>query len=361
MRASFASLTVAMAAANFMFSSPAAARPTSIRALAALEVRLATIAYRIAVANPQVCQRREILTGLVLHDLSRYDRAIRPAVSRAFSVAGGFGVLGIVPGSVAAKAGLRVDDEIIKVGDVSVEDYAAATEPKSYRRMDQFDALLQAAAERGRTEVVVRRNGHLIRVPLQAQFGCGGKLALTSSSTRNAWSDGKHIVVTTGMAGLSRSDDEMAFVVAHEMAHNVLGHSGKGKGPRGIFGFSPAKRGEIEADSYAVHLMGNAGYKPAAGILFLQNASRRLWWNISLDHPGFGRRIKTVLAAMEAANRSAAQTTSVAPAVTTPAATRLDITQTLGPNRSFAAISASRVPLGVPIVDGLTRPKSCTP
>ena len=356
MRASFASLIVAMAAATFIFSSPAAARPTSIRALAAQEVRLATIAYRIAVANAQVCQRREILTGLVLHDLTRYDRAVRPAVSRAFSVTGGFGVLGIVPGSVAAKAGLRVDDEIIQVGSVTVDDYAAATRPKSYHRMDQFHALLQAAADRGWTEVVVRRDGRLLRVPLQAQFGCGGKLALTSSSTRNAWSDGQHIVVTTGLIGLSRSDDELAFVIAHEMAHNVLGHSGEGKERRGIFGVSSAKRGEIEADSYAVHLMGNAGYMPAGGISFLQNASRRLWWNISLDHPSFGRRIKVVLAAMEAANRSAAQRASATPPIVSPAAAR-DASQTLGPSRSFADLSASRVPLALPVMV----PKGCSP
>lgn len=357
MRASFASLIVAMAAATFIFSSPAAARPTSIRALAAQEVRLATIAYRIAIANPQACQRREILTGLVLHDLTRYDRAIRPAISQAFSVTDGFGVLGIVPGSVAATAGLRVDDEIIRIGGLTVADYSAVSGPKSYHRMDQFNALVQAAAERGWTELVVRRDGRLLRVPLQGQYGCGGKLALTSSSTHNAWSDGKHVVLTTAMIGLSRSDDEIAFVIAHEMAHNVLGHSDHGRGRRGIFGFSRAKRGEIEADSYAVHLMRNAGYKPAGGISFLQNASRRLWWNISLDHPSFGRRIKIVLAAMEAANRRATQLYSAVPPVAAPAATKLDATQTAGPSRSFADLSASRVPLTLPVMP----PKSCSP
>jgi predicted Zn-dependent protease len=105
------------------------------------------------------------------------------------------------------------------------------------------------------------------------------------------------VIVTTGIARFSRSPDEIAFVIAHEMAHNILGHSTKSHN-FGIFGSSEAVRDEIEADSYAVRLMAKAGYEPAGGISFLQHAQRRLWWNVSLDHPSFGRRIENVAAAM---------------------------------------------------------------
>jgi len=297
--------TAALAAAAFLFASPVGARPMSVRALAAQEVRLATIAYRIAAANPHACSTPETLTGLVLHDLLRYDASIRPAVSSAFSLNGGFGVLQIVPNSVAAEAGLQVDDEILAVGQYSVEDQQALKRPKSYQRMEWFQAVVRSALKYGKTELRVRRAGTIMNISLRAQYGCGGLLTLSNSPTMNAWADGRHVVVTTGMNSLSRSEDEIAFVIAHEMAHNMLGHSERSAGPQGIFGIGRIRRGEVEADRHAVHLMANAGYEPGGGISFLRNARQRLWWNISLDHPGFGQRLAAVAAAMEARRASA--------------------------------------------------------
>jgi predicted Zn-dependent protease len=165
--------------------------------------------------------------------------------------------------------------------------------------MDHFDRALQAALRSGGAKLLVRRAGNLLSIYLQKQAGCGGKLWMTNSSKLDAYSDGKNFVVTTGIGRLARSTDEIAFVIAHEMAHNILGHSRKSS-KHGIFGLFHARRDEIEADRYAVRLMANAGYRPVGGITFLQAARRRLWWNVSLDHPGFGRRIRVVSAAMKA-------------------------------------------------------------
>jgi hypothetical protein len=294
-------LTAALtAAASVFLSSAATARPKSIRHLAAQEVELATIAHRIATANAHVCDQPEDLSGLVLHDLTQYDRAVRPAVSQAFAINSGVGVLDIVPGSAAANAGLRVDDEILAVGPFNVQHSAARRKPKSNDKMAEFHAALQAALASGPTELVVRRRGNLVKLPMSGQPGCGGRLLLTSSSTLNAYSDGDHVFITTAMSRFSRGADEIAFVIAHEMAHNILGHSSE-SGKRGIFGFLAVRKQEIEADSYAVQLLANAGYRPEGAISFLRSARRKLWWNFSLDHPGFGKRIQIVTAAARAA------------------------------------------------------------
>ena len=132
---------------------------------------------------------------------------------------------------------------------------------------------------------------------------CAGKISLVNSGRRNAWSDGQCVVVTTGMIRLARSDDELAFVIAHEMAHNILGHS-QVRLP-GIFGIKfGGKKQELAADSLAVRLMTDGGYDAGGGINFLRGARRRLWWNMSLDHPSFGRRIANVTHTMKAEARS---------------------------------------------------------
>lgn len=294
-----------LVAAQLLLQAPASAAPVSVRTLAAQEAEVATIAHRMAIANPGACGRPEMMTGLILHDLTQYEPAQRHAVSGAFSLNSGFGVLQLVPGSAATRAGLQIDDEIISVGNARVEDpVSVARSKKSFRRMEGMSARLQSRLPYGRVPLLVRRKGLLHRVDLQGERGCGGHLSLSQSSTLNAWADGKHIVVSTAMTKFARSNDEIAFVIAHEMAHNILGHMHGQNVSQGIFGTgnSRSKSIEIEADSYAVGLMSKAGYRPQAGVTFLQHSQRRLWWAFSLSHPSFGRRIQSVLAAISSLN-----------------------------------------------------------
>lgn len=328
--------TAALVGAAFLGSAPAAATGLSVRGLAAHDLRLATAAYRIGAANARACAQPEMMTGMVLHDLTQYRPAARPAVSQAFQLKSGFGILGVVPGSVAHAAGLHVDDEIIAVGNSSVEDPLAITRNgQSYQRVERASLLLQGALARGTTSLTVRRRGRLIRAELRGQPGCGGRAALTESSSLNAWSDGRRVVLSTAMTSLAASDDELAFVVAHEMAHNILGHFSGGKGSRSLLGglglgFSRIRRGEIEADAYAVRLMSEAGYGGQGATLVLEKMRRRMWWAASLDHPGFGRRIRIVTTAMASirANRTVGTIAADYAMIKTPSA--------VGPTRVIA-------------------------
>jgi S1-C subfamily serine protease len=298
------SASAAAAIAALLMSCPAAAAPVSLRSFAAQQMHLQTIAYRIGTASSAMCANPDMLTGMVLHDLSQYDPEVRPAVARAFSLGAGVGVIQIVPGSAAERAGLRIDDEIVAVDGRSIADPSVYSQArKSYARMERITALLEAALRNGATQLLVRRGGTLMRVTLQADRGCGGELSLIDSGDTNAWSDGQQVAVTTAMAQLANDDDEIAFVIAHEMAHNILGHSRTSSD--GIFGFSfglsRSRQSELAADQLAVRLMSGGGYNPEGGIDFLEIARRRFWWaSFSLDHPGFGRRIQVVSAAIAA-------------------------------------------------------------
>lgn len=296
-------LLVLAGAIGSMAASQASAAGVSIRQLGEQQLRLATIGYRIAAANAESCARPEMMSGIIAHDLTQYPLASRPLVTQAFSIHAGFGVLEIVPGSVADRAGLKIDDEILAVGDASVEDQPAVDGSRqSYTREDQFAGILSAALAKGPASLLVRRAGQLLRLTLQGQAGCGGNVVLSTSSNLNAWSDGTRVMVTTAMMEQAANDDELAFVIAHEMAHNILGHAqNDSMGLFGLLGFGSGriKRMEVDADSYAVPLMNAAGYSPFGGIAFLEAASRRMWWSdLSLDHPSFGRRIKIVTAAI---------------------------------------------------------------
>jgi hypothetical protein len=293
-----------------LFGTMAHAGGYSIRELGAEQLRLKTIGYRLSAMNSTACAKPRMLSGLVVHDLTQYQLRLRSAVSDAFSLHDGFGVLAVVPDSVAAKAGFAVDDEIVALNGKSVQDsQATKTASQSYRRMDHFSLLLENSLESGSVDLLVQRHGQLLHVRLRGQPACGGETFLINSSDLNAWSDGEHVYVSSAMVRLAPKDDELAFVVAHELAHNILGHSSGGDthGLLGLFGFGAAKvrREEAMADSVAVPLMNFGGYSPTGAAEILETMRRILWWDISLDHPGFGERIRTVASAIARLNSHA--------------------------------------------------------
>lgn len=49
-------------------------------------------------------------------------------------------------------------------------------------------------------------------------------LNIIESSSENAYNDGQRIVIYTGLIENTRSEDEIALVLAHEIAHGMLGH-----------------------------------------------------------------------------------------------------------------------------------------
>ena len=89
---------ILLATTSLAFAVPAAAAGPSVRTLAAKEAHLAGMAYRMATANAGLCSRPQMMTGLIVHDLTQYQPARRAEVARAFSLRGGFGVLQLIRG-----------------------------------------------------------------------------------------------------------------------------------------------------------------------------------------------------------------------------------------------------------------------
>src|SRR3546814_7868561 len=99
---------------------PAGAQPlpdapgqeAALAGLRAADLRLATIAHRLMVANVALCDRRAGATGLVLHALDSYDSGIRDAARRTFGFETPVAVEAVVPQSAAARAGVRADESV---------------------------------------------------------------------------------------------------------------------------------------------------------------------------------------------------------------------------------------------------------
>lgn len=305
-RSKRAGLALALITATLLTPASANAAAVPAHPMGAQDLRLATVGYRLSRAHPHLCGAGEMLTGLVLHDLSQYKPKDRQLVSETFSLKEGIGILGVVANSPGARAGLRQGDEILSIGTTDLRDPRAAfhTKQPSFHRMEGTLALLEMSLRSGVTPIQVKRGTTIFTISLHGEKGCGGRFNVSQSASRNAWSDGSYVEVTSAIMDFTENDDELALVVAHEMSHNILQHSLKlASGPNGLFGAigfgtRKVKSAEIEADSYAVGIMVRAGFDVEKAVPLLQRAARSRWWDVAIDHPGIQRRIGTIRSAL---------------------------------------------------------------
>lgn len=278
--------------------------PAMVRAtesdVSADDARLEAIGYRLATANADRCETPSMLTGLMLQDIGGFAPKERPAATRAYGLTFGFGVLHTVPGSPAEQAGILTGDEIVALNGGELEHFAedAIRRNASYERTETFLNRLEAALQNSPATLTLRRGSLRITVPLVGKPGCGGRFVVVPDKSLNAWTDGTYVAVTGRMMRFAADDQELAFVVAHEMAHNILEHDKQPHAPRFLaelgFGAGSIKQAEIEADAYAIKLLARAGFDLAAPERFLRRSSGARWMDLPITHPGTNRRVEIV-------------------------------------------------------------------
>lgn len=275
----------------------------SLEALAAKDLRVATVAYRLQTAATSLCPHRVGLPGLIVQDASQYREDLRPAMGELFNLTDLPAVTGVVPGGPSAAAGLRAGDQLVAMNGVSL----AAIPAQRTRRANgsRFTAIanrLDDAFAHGPVTLTLRRDGVTMVRRIAGTPGCASLVQLDLAATRNAGADGQTVTISQGLLDFIDDDDELAVVIGHELAHDILGHReylGRTGTGDGLFaGLGPngerLRETEREADYYGLYLDAWAGYDVDAAVPFWQRMARAGWLQTLIGdgtHPGFAERI----------------------------------------------------------------------
>lgn len=272
------------------------------------DLRVATVAYRLAIANKKLC--RDTLTpqpGLILHSLEQYGPADRAEAARSFGLGPHITVMAVVEGSPAAMAGLVADDQLVSVNGRDLSVGAAPLQAPTRASVDRAEHIIVEELKKG--PIVLRvsnaRNDRDVR--FRADVGCPTNVELVPGDDVNAWADGDRVVVSTGMLKRSRTDDDLALVIAHELAHNLLHHRQRLGSARSLFLASEAvaammRETEEEADRLAVMLVAAAGYDLGGAESFLSGLMGLTPSALlASTHPTLDRRLALLRAEIAAA------------------------------------------------------------
>lgn len=232
-------------AAALLLAWPAASRaetpavPPALTTLA--QTRVDAIARRLLLASADLCAEQRSDFGLVT----------TPPSANSW----GAPIARVWPASPADRFGLRAGDRVQAVNGVPWSADAGERQ--------RFAEALAAADTAPRVTLAFERDGRREVVTLPGEPRCHAEVRVSVQPFVNATAAGRTIVLGGGLVRLLADDAELAYAVAHEAAHIVLGHTAPAW--RSAAG-DPAQRRalEREADAMAVRLMSAAGYAAAA-------------------------------------------------------------------------------------------------
>lgn len=271
---SFGHLLAALCIYAMQVTPAAAAQTTDDWAhLERQDLRLAAIAERIQRANASLCRARMPLTGMIIHSVDQYG----DGVANDRFANGRVAIASVLPQSPADHAGVQRDDGILAIGSEQMAELSPRGEGNL--REAAFDVLAEQPAE-GPVALRIRRGNNAHDVSLQPEAGCRSLVEILVGDGPRARSDGRVIQIQYDFAA-GLGDEQLAIVVAHELAHAVLEHrrrkieAGINNGLFAEIGRNQRanREAEIEADRLSVHLLSNAGYDPGSIAAFWRNAS----------------------------------------------------------------------------------------
>jgi beta-barrel assembly-enhancing protease len=283
-----------------LFALATLAADPSLTRLQAEDARVATMSWRMQTANVALCPTKAAISGLALHALSQYRTGQRAAATAQFGLRDRVGVAAVAPGSAADRAGLKIGDALLVVDGQATPTVGANV---GYAPVGQVETMLDAALANAPAELEIQRQGGVEeRIALTGDTGCASRIQIIAGGAINAAADGQYVQINAAMLNFAASNDELAVIVGHELAHNILRH-------RALK--TPSKQAEYAADRMGVWLMARAGYDVDAVIPFWTRFEKRTNAGIFADgtHPSSKKRLAAVAAAVAAfkAQRAAGQ------------------------------------------------------
>ena len=275
---------------------PSVAAPTPqqvmLRDIVAQQDRLYRVAAPLLVNNTELCKgNARNLLGFTAKSRYSFSDELGEAAQQLYGMDDKLQVMGVLAGSGAARAGIRVGDKLSMV-----EGKPVPPGPDAERQAATMLAPLITSGTSARLTML--RNGAPVQVTVPFTRACAYSIELGNSDNVNAYNDGRRVLITRGMMNFAANDTELAYVLAKEMAHNSLNHARVQRTTgtagaiidnlirirpdmstmAGMSGMKPMPQTmDAAADTLSLYMVARAGYDI--------NAAPRFWERLASQYP----------------------------------------------------------------------------
>ncbi len=182
-------------------------------------------------------------------------------------------VIGFTDMAAAGRA-LMPGDEILAIERVPVSQLMQGADGQILPEhiLAHIDHMVPQASYR----LEVQRAGHVRSVDVPARALCPGLTVVKQGRRGDAFSDLRNVAITTGLLDKLGSNDAVAFIIGHELAHTLFADSRKGPLSR--------RDKESRADLYGAHIAACAGFDPGKAIEALAVVRSMNVGGLSLTH-----------------------------------------------------------------------------
>lgn len=194
-----------------------------IYSMASASRRLHDIAWPIMKANIDVCISSRINAfGFMVADPNDLQSAFKPFFYAASPSNIKYNGYSNLPMIVSVAHGSPANNVNIIEGDIIFSIDNKLVNNKNYKN------LLIEATKRGRLKIGIKRLNRDLIYNLSSEVICGYPVQPMVSPIPNAYADGSKIYITIATLDFIKDDQEIAFLISHELAHNIVHYNGKG-------------------------------------------------------------------------------------------------------------------------------------
>ena len=209
--------------------------------------RIEDVSFRLMTAAADFCgDRQDAAYGFTVANRHSFGNDMAEAATAAFGLDSSARVLSVTEGSPAHLAGLvegdvitRINGKPVKPGKNSARIVSKAVERAG---LDGLNLNIGGANPR--------------RLKVEPVAACDYPIEVLNSDKVNAYADGERIRVTKGMLWFARDEADLAMVLSHELAHNIMGHAGTFSSM-----FYDKKDRESDADYVGLYIMARGEFE----------------------------------------------------------------------------------------------------
>ena len=180
--------------------------------------RLQAVTSRVVTNGTDLCAEKVAgYYGFDFWNQDSVDKSLKEATKARYNLGEAYSVLSVAADSPAAKAGMKEGDVL-----VSLNDWLIPIGKESEKQLNL--KLTEYGKDLTPVQFTVARNGENQKLSLTPVKACDFKVHLIPDEVKNAFADGKSIYINKGMMDFFKTDEEIALVVSHELAHNAMKH-----------------------------------------------------------------------------------------------------------------------------------------